>query len=69
MQDLLKEFSTLSSRKYVIRDEVPNYAYTAGYYEAVLLAMYRLLSKEDQQQFETNFKNSIKDLKEENTNA
>ena len=69
MQDLLKEFSELSSRKYIIKDEVPNYAYTAGYYESVLMSMYRLLSKKDQQHFELFFKNSIKTLKEENTNA
>lgn len=65
MQDLLKEFSDLSSRKYIIRDEVPNYAYTAGYYESTLMSMYRLLRKKDQQHFELFFKNAIKDLKEQ----
>lgn len=50
MEDLLKEFSKLSSRKYMLND-VPNYAYAAGYYETVLAAMFRRLPKADQEQF------------------
>lgn len=50
MEDLLKEFTKASSRKYMTRD-IPNYAYAAGYYESVLMSMFRLLSEQDQQHF------------------
>lgn len=65
MEDILKEFSKTSSRKYMIRDDVPNYAYAAGYYESVIMAMYNRLSKTDQEFFMKHMQSGLTNLQGE----
>lgn len=64
MEDLLKEFSKLSSRKYMVND-VPNYAYAAGYYESVLKSMFLRLPEQDQQHFMSIMQGGLKGLQGE----
>ena len=64
MEDLLKEFTKLSSQKYMLND-VPNYAYAAGYYESVMASMFRQLSKVDQEQFKQLMESGLRTLQGE----
>ena len=64
MEDLLKEFTKLSSQKYMLND-VPNYAYAAGYYESVMASMFRRLSKADQEEFQQIMEGGLRSLRGE----
>ena len=65
MEQALKEFSSVSSRKYTNMNGTPSYSYAAGAYESMMLSMFERLSKKDQQHFENLIKSMTNTLKGE----
>jgi hypothetical protein len=62
MEQLLKEFANISSRKYCGLNGVPSYSYAAGVYESLLKSMFEKLEERDQKFYEDLIKSITANL-------